>query len=926
MNSPHPYRTIPLYCALAAAAQLCLSAATLTNRYSFTSDATDSVGGKNGTLAGGASIAGGRVQLDGTTGYVDLPNGLVSERKSITIEVWLQPESNPDWVRIWDFGNSDAGEDQSGAGITHFMCALKPSLRATIYAGGTDSWVYSAPAVLLTEGAESHVVWTSDGTTHRAQMFVNGVLAGRNTSAMNTPASMGSTFNNWLGRSQFSADGYLWGAINEFRIWDGALSSLEVAASAAAGPDTIATDPGAVTNLVLQVASDMITGNAQDAVLLASAAKLSGAVDIADVPGVTYESSDSSIVSVDAFGRITAKRAGTVTLTARYASLSDAHSIVVTDKPAVLLHRYSFASDAKDSAGTAHGTLQGAASVADGKVVLDPLGESYVELPQGILGDAKALTIETWATFGDVLTWSRLWHFGDQNDAGLGRYYVELCPRGSAEDVFIGASDSDPGGTHADSVARAGALRNLENVHLVAVFNPLGGYDALYVNGALAGRNTNPTVRDLTKVQDIRNYIGRSLYSADPYLDGSVDEVRIFDGALSSLQVALDFASGPDKVAQDPGALAAIRLEAPATLSIDGTVAPVVFADYASLTNYNLTANAVTAVAGLAFASSDTNVLAIQPDGLVHAVGQGTAQLYAVYQGKTSTTSIAVSRPLASLKHRYSFATDATDSIGSANGTLQGNAKVSGGKLSLDGTAGTYVALPGGLITSLIAVTVEFWADFKDEPVWTRVFDFGRTTGNNGADFFFFSPRTGSEAHRLTIATGAGAVDLDSPGGLQNKSVHVTCVYDPAAGFLGIYTNGVLDAANLNARVPLSSVATDSSYIGRSLFTADAFLNATIDEFRVYEGRLYPDEIAATEQLGPDALLSDRVSLHAQHQAGQTVLTWPASATGYTLQFSPVLGTGAAWTAVTTSPTTSNGAFQLQLPLSGSQGYYRLSK
>ena len=54
--------------------------------------------------------------------------------------------------------------------------------------------------------------------------------------------------------------------------------------------------------------------------------------------------------------------------------------------------------------------------------------------------------------------------------------------------------------------------------------------------------------------------------------------------------------------------------------------------------------------------------------------------------------------PAAVLQHRYSFTTDASDSVGHADGTLEGAATISGGQVHLDGTRGTYVNLPGGLI------------------------------------------------------------------------------------------------------------------------------------------------------------------------------------------------------------------------------------
>src|ERR1039457_4134614 len=53
-------------------------AGSLAHRYSFTTNASDSVGGADGVLRGGATISGGAVVLDGVSGYVDLPNNLVT--------------------------------------------------------------------------------------------------------------------------------------------------------------------------------------------------------------------------------------------------------------------------------------------------------------------------------------------------------------------------------------------------------------------------------------------------------------------------------------------------------------------------------------------------------------------------------------------------------------------------------------------------------------------------------------------------------------------------------------------------------------------------------------------------------------------------------------------------------------------------------
>lgn len=913
---------------LLGAALICIpctvSAATLTNRYSFTADATDSVSGKNGVLVNGGSVIDGSLYLDGSSEqYVDLPNDLIAGLTSITIEAWITPSFNSNWTRIWDFGNSNAGEGRADYGTKHFMCYILPNLQATIYAGGTDSWVISSPAYTLPVDEQVHVVWTSDGVTRRARLYVNGVLRGKNDSASNTPAKLGATFNNWLGRSQFSADPYFTGAFNEFRIWDGALTAFEVMASGSAGPDRVDVDPGALTSLEMTVNFQMIKGNSQQATVMATTSKVPAPVNIADMPGIAYRPGDANILTVTDAGVIRALAAGTTTLTVSYGGRSDSATITVVEQPAQMTHRYSFTANANDAIGTAHGTLFGGAAIADGQVVLDPVTESFVELPAGIIANYEALTVETWASFGSIGTWSRLWSFGEQNDAGQGRYYVELCPHGGSTDTYISISDSDPGGSHADPVAYAAALDDQTDVHLAAVFNPLAGYHALYVNGRLAGVNTTPTVA-LAGVKDSLNWIGRSLYSADPYLEGSVDELRIYRGALSSLEIGVSHASGPETPKQTAGALQSITLQLPSTMTAESGAAPTVLATYASLTNYSLAANTIGPVPGLSYTTSDPAVLFVGPDGLIHSGGPGRATVTASFQGKTSTAEVTVTQPApATLRHRYSFESGANDSAGTAHGTLRGGARVSGGKLVLNGSIDTYLELPGGLVSGLKALTVEFWADLGVQPNWPRVFDFGAIEGNNGANFIFFTPKTHFGAHRFGIATTAGASDLDTPSVLENVSLHVVCVYDPATGFQGVYTNGVLEAANYNARVPLDTVAADYSFVGRSLFSADGFLNASLDELRIYEGRLTSDQVRANALSGPQDLA--RPALSVSVTGGSVVLRWPVDATGFVLESSPTLGPAAAWTVVSGSPVSSGGFYTFTAPVANTT-FYRLRK
>ena len=102
------------------------------------------------------------------------------------------------------------------------------------------------------------------------------------------------------------------------------------------------------------------------------------------------------------------------------------------------------------------------------------------------------------------------------------------------------------------------------------------------------------------------------------------------------------------------------------------------------------------------------------------------------------------------LAHRYSFTTDTTDSVGGATGTNFLDATVSGGALMLDGSAGTYMQLPGGLFQGVQAATFEFWASFGTSGNNEFVFNFGNTNGTTLGvggqpnNYLYFSPHSGT--------------------------------------------------------------------------------------------------------------------------------------------------------------------------------------
>ena len=279
------------------------------------------------------------------------------------------------------------------------------------------------------------------------------------------------------------------------------------------------------------------------------------------------------------------------------------------------------------------------------------------------------------------------------------------------------------------------------------------------------------------------------------------------------------------------------------------------------------------------------------------------------------------------LAHRYSFnsgTTNVWDSIGMAHGTLMGNAVITNGALKLTGATGGYVNLPGGLVSGSSAVTAEFWATFGVNGNWARVFDFGNINGTFGQNYFFFSPHTDVGGQRMQLSS-TSTKTYDIPGTFDNRTVHVVCIVDPPNNYAAVYTNGVLESSLTGSWPAFTTVNNAWGFIGRSMWSNDAYLNAGIDEFRIYDGRLTPEEIAVNDKFGPDALALP-ITLAQSNAPDNVTLSWPAYAVGFVPQTTSDLGATGAWSTVTQALTLGSDRWQLALPKTNAAQLFRLRR
>lgn len=220
--------------------QLVTSSA-LALRYDFEGLGTvveDRVGDADAVVRGGAALeAVGGLSLDGVDDYVDMPNGVLSSRRSATIMVWLRWSGGPCWQRIFDFGSTDTGEDQVGRATTSLFltpASCPNQVLTSMTERDADQQAVAAGRSLPIDRT-IQVALVLDGDNAQSSLYIDGV---REATAPNAHLMADlHDVNNWLGRSQWVQDNYLSAQYDELRIYDGALADIEIAVLAERGAD-----------------------------------------------------------------------------------------------------------------------------------------------------------------------------------------------------------------------------------------------------------------------------------------------------------------------------------------------------------------------------------------------------------------------------------------------------------------------------------------------------------------------------------------------------------------------------------------------------------------------------------------------------------------------------------------------------------------
>jgi hypothetical protein len=251
--------------------------AVVTHRYSFTTDASDSVGGANGTVNGVATVAGGQLQLNNPNftagfavnpndGFATLPASILPTSGSATIEEWFTAQGSGFFAESYTFTNAVSGGFQpTGAGGQYLIQAISApqpavppggantggnhieetlggySTGVQVDAYGTTPGMGAGGGGYLDIGDTymAATVIAADGTLSYYLYDITAGIGGLQQTVAGSPLSSFAFTTAYLGRSPFDVDNIMSGSVDEFRIYNDAQSAGAIAQDLANGPNVV---------------------------------------------------------------------------------------------------------------------------------------------------------------------------------------------------------------------------------------------------------------------------------------------------------------------------------------------------------------------------------------------------------------------------------------------------------------------------------------------------------------------------------------------------------------------------------------------------------------------------------------------------------------------------------------------------------------
>lgn len=148
----------------------------------------------------------------------------------------------------------------------------------------------------------------------------------------------------------------------------------------------------------------------------------------------------------------------------------------------------------------------------------------YIQLPAKI-GNSAQWTFACWVLWNGGANWQRIFDFGEYT-----LNYMFLTPKSGNNTLRFTIYDGSVEQQINTSALTPGVWTHIA----VTISNNVG---KIFINGLCVASNTSLTLTPLN-VNKKYNYLGKSKYSADPLFNGRLDDVRIYNRALTETEIA----------------------------------------------------------------------------------------------------------------------------------------------------------------------------------------------------------------------------------------------------------------------------------------------------------------------------------------------------------------------------------------------------
>ncbi|MBB6019071.1 uncharacterized protein YjdB [Paenibacillus sp. JGP012] len=547
--------------------------------YPLIEDVLDTSGnGKHGTAVGDITYADGLTLPGGTdsnTNYVQLPTGLFDHQENTTISVWIKSNTGSGNYSALFYG-TPAAENKLPTNYWLFNPSNPSGDFKSVFTDRNNveqPWTtevgISGASTSQYQGQWVH--YTTVITEHSITGYINGVSIGT-AAKEKTTASFGTDLQAYIGRSNYVGDSTFAGSFQDLRIYGEALNSEDIAG---------VYEQSLNERQVQQSKVELTLGDisAVTASLELASANKYGA-------WISWASSDESAISPTgevflreteqqvtltatiSIGESQATKEFVVTLLPKDASLEQTtnQEKLLTDD--LLLH-YDMKTTAKvddqlvlkDVANKKvtfdgifknanHGqfvansevgfiSFNGGSSTSNSGYVEIPKGSNGLDLLQG-LNEITVSSIVNWTNDG-----TNRWIFGLGTvlTPETNKYFFVTPRHGSGSGNMV-ASGISKNGWPNEALVTGSANSNLiggQWKHVTVSFSEASNRITLFVDGVKVASGNAKGLK-LTEIinpdSTFSGFIGKSIFSNDPYLQGSVADFRVYDRALTEQEIA----------------------------------------------------------------------------------------------------------------------------------------------------------------------------------------------------------------------------------------------------------------------------------------------------------------------------------------------------------------------------------------------------